>query len=428
MKSVNLALIGALVVSGSAYGGTGGVNPVVSDSTNNTAMGSSALLFTGTANTASGYQALNANTTGSDNTASGDRALANNTTGAFNTASGYWALAGNTIGSANSAYGQDALHSNNYGLYNTAVGFGTLYVNYSGNYNTATGSSALYNNEIGNNNTATGYEALYGQLEATGSNNTATGYAALYSNNGNNNTASGMNALFANKGGHGNTASGVGALYHNTSGHYNIAEGWHAGFNLTTGSYNIDIGNPGVAGESGVIRIGTEVPTALQTKTYIAGIYDNTAVVGIGVVIDSNGQLGTVSSSERFKTDIAPMGSNTSKLQQLRPVTFHYKADPQGTQRYGLIAEEVATVYPELVVRDKNGRIDGVRYDELAPMLLNEMQKQEQKIDTQAKTNADQAVEIRDLKQQVAELNNLKEEMRAALQQLKSKDELVVQR
>src|SRR5450759_1252779 len=126
MKSVNLALIGALVVSGSAYGGTGGVNPVVSDSTNNTAMGSSALSFTGNANTASGYQALNANTTGSDNTASGD-----------------WALAGNTIGSANSAYGQDALHSNNYGLYNTAVGFGTLYINYSGNYNTATGSSAL---------------------------------------------------------------------------------------------------------------------------------------------------------------------------------------------------------------------------------------------------------------------------------------------
>jgi hypothetical protein len=176
-----------------------------------------------------------------------------------------------------------------------------------------------------------------------------------------------------------------------------------------------------------VIRIGTEVPTALQTKTYIAGIYDNTAVVGIGVVIDSNGQLGTVSSSERFKTDIAPMGSNTSKLQQLRPVTFHYKADPQGTQRYGLIAEEVATVYPELVVRDKNGRIDGVRYDELAPMLLNEVQQAQMKI-------AAQDAEISQLKQQQknfatqAELNDLKQQLQAALAALRSKDQLVAQR
>lgn len=142
---------------------------------------------------------------------------------------------------------------------------------------------------------------------------------------------------------------------------------------MTTGSNNIDIGNPGAAKDgakanSGVIRIGTQTPTALQTSAYIAGIYDNTSVSGLAVIIDSNGQLGTAPSSERYKTDIAPMGSNTEKLQQLQPATFHYKADAKGTLRYGLIAEEVAKVYPELVVRDDQGRVDGLRYGELAPM------------------------------------------------------------
>jgi hypothetical protein len=134
-------------------------------------------------------------------------------------------------------------------------------------------------------------------------------------------------------------------------------------------------------------------------------------------VIDSNGQLGTVHSSERFKTGIAPMGANTARLSQLRPVTFRYKADRQSTQRYGLIAEEVAKVYPELVVRDRSGRIDGVRYDELAPMLLNELQKQDAK--------------IRGLEQQVANVNELQHElaeMRTALAAMQSKNQLVAQR
>jgi hypothetical protein len=232
--------------------------------------------------------------------------------------------------------------------------------------------------------------------------------------------------MYRNRNGSSNTASGYGALNANVSGNRNIAVGFQAGANLTTGSYNIDMGNPGestdgVAADSGVIRIGTQSPTALQTLTYIAGIYDNTTVSGLAVVIDSNGQLGTVASSERFKTAIAPMGSNTAKLQQLRPVTFKYKADAQGTPRYGLIAEEVAKVYPELVIRGEKGRIDGVRYDELAPMLLNEAQRQQQKITAQA-------AEIRDLKKQVAELNDLKQEMRAALRELKSKDQFVAKR
>jgi hypothetical protein len=125
------------------------------------------------------------------------------------------------------------------------------------------------------------------------------------------------------------------------------------------------------------------------------------------VVVGSNGELGAVSSSERFKTAIAPMGSSTAKLQQLRPVTFHYKTDFKGTLRYGLLAEEVAKVYPELVVRDEKGRIDGIRYDELAPMLLNEVQRQ--------------ASEIRDLQQQMAVI-------RAAVVKLQPKDERVAQR
>jgi Helix-turn-helix domain/Chaperone of endosialidase len=141
-----------------------------------------------------------------------------------------------------------------------------------------------------------------------------------------------------------NTAIGYEALKANTSGKHNIALGWEAGLNVETGSNNIDIGNPdeatdGEKADNAVIRIGTQSPTALQSQTFIAGIYDNIAVTGIAVVIDSNGQLGTVPSSERFKTAIEPMGANTAKLRQLRPVTFRYKADSQGTQRYGLIAE-----------------------------------------------------------------------------------------
>jgi len=131
-----------------------------------------------------------------------------------------------------------------------------------------------------------------------------------------------------------------------------------------------------------------------------------------------------VASSERFKTAIAPMGSNTAKLAQLRPVTFKLKSDATGTRQYGLIAEEVAKVYPELVIRDESGRIDGVRYEELAPMLLNEVQKQAAEIrdlKEQQKQSVAQAEELRDVQQQLVELH-------AALAKLQSKDELVAKR
>ena len=289
----------------------------------------------------------------------------------------------------------------------------TVHVNQYGQFNTATGSYALSQNTTGSDNTAVGFQAL--AYNTLGMDNTALGALALDVSTGFQNTATGAYALGYNMSGNYNTAMGANALYANSTGNNNIAIGTGAGYSLTTGSNNIDIGNAGVAGESGVIRIGTVTTSpATQTAAYIAGIYGNTASGGLPVVINSNGLLGTTTSSERFKTAIAPMGSKTAKLSELRPVTFHYKADPQGTPRYGLIAEEVAKVYPELVVRDQNGRIDGVHYDELAPMLLNEVQKQ--------------AAEIRTLKQQMAELKTLKTELRTALSKLQNANRLVADR
>jgi hypothetical protein len=197
----------------------------------------------------------------------------------------------------------------------------------------------------------------------------------------------------------------------------NIGLGANSGYNVTSGSNNIEIGNEGTSSDGGTIRIGT---SGTQTATYIAGI-ENAKVTGAAVYVTASGQLGVLASSERYKTAIVPIGTSTEKLQQLRPVTFHLKTDPNGLVQYGLIAEEVAKVYPELVIRDDAGKIQGVRYEELAPMLLNEVQKQERKIDAQV-------AEICDLKQQVAELNDLKQEMRAALLALKAKDRLVAQR
>jgi hypothetical protein len=240
-----------------------------------------------------------------------------------------------------------------------------------------------------------------------------------------------VQALFGNKTGNYNTASGTDALFSNTSGSSNIAAGYKAGYNLTTGSNNIDIGNLGVAAESGTIRIGT---TSTHTATFVAGIY-GTSVTGSTVVVSSAGQLGVTVSSERFKTAIATMGSNSDKLSQLRPVTFHLKTDPKGALQYGLIAEEVAKVYPELVIRNAAGRIDGVRYDELAPMLLNDMQQEHARMT--AKYDA-QAAEISHLKQrerqfdsQATQLRDLQRQlavMQAALAKLQFRESVVADR
>jgi hypothetical protein len=378
---------------------------------------------TGSNNTATGDGTLKSNTTGNYNTASGVGALQNNTTGAGNSAFGYSALYANTTGYNNTAAGFYALLSNTTGYNNTAAGFDALLSNTTGNYNTASGFEALFANTAGNYNAASGYEALYSNT--TGNYNNASGYYALrYNTTGAQNSASGVQALFGNKTGNYNTASGTDALYSNSSGSSNIAEGYKAGYALTTGSNNIDIGNQGVAAESGTIRIGTP---STQTKTFIAGIY-GTSVTGSAVVVSSTGQLGVTVSSERFKTAIAPMGSNSDKLGQLRPVTFHLKTEPKGALQYGLIAEEVAQVYPELVIRNENGRIDGVRYDELAPMLLNEVQRQQNLSAAQAEkiALAEKHAAVQDA--QIARLTGQLDELRTVLLQMRDKDAAVAQR
>ena len=322
----------------------------------------------------------------------------------------------------NTASGQDALYSDTSGSYNTATGFSSLYLNTTGDNNTAAGYQSLYYNSTGSNNTASGYEALYGNN--SGGNNTAAGYQSLYYNlTGSNNTGNGYQALFSNKTGSYNTALGEGALRSET-GNNNIAVGYEAGYYLTTGSNNIEIGNKGLATDNNMIKIGVE---GLQAKTFIAGIY-KTSVSGSAVMVNSSGQLGVVVSSERFKTDIEPMGSHTAMLQALRPVKFHLKTDPHGAVQYGLIAEEVAKVYPELVIRDETGRIDGVRYDELAPMLLNEMQEQQKVMAAQSAKIAaqDERAAAQDTK--VARLQEQLAGIQAALVKLQSTDQLVAQR
>jgi hypothetical protein len=255
------------------------------------------------------------------------------------------------------------------------------------------------------------------------------GKMALANNTtGNNNTASGMYALNGNTTGDYNSAFGYQALNNSQSGLGDIGVGPFAGRNIVQGELNIDIGGWGSADESNTIRIGI---APYHQKTYIAGIYSATGLSGLPVIVTPNGQLGAVVSSERFKTDIATMGANTEKLDQLRPVTFRYKTDVQGTVQYGLVAEEVAKVYPELVIRGENGRIDGVRYDELAPMLLNEVQRDHEHALTQDATIAIQEAKIASLEQQVTKVIDLEHElaeMRAALAALQSKDRVVAQR
>jgi len=152
---------------------------------------------------------------------------------------------------------------------------------------------------------------------------------------------------------------------------------------VESGSHNIDIGNEGKSADTGVIRIGKQ---GTQKSTFISGI-DSNVVTGAAVYVTSDGELGVLASSERYKTSIEPIESNSARLQRLRPVSFHLKANPAGSVQYGLIAEEVNKVYPELVIRDAQGTIQGVRYDELAPLLLNELQQQRQELALLKKSN-----------------------------------------
>jgi hypothetical protein len=274
------------------------------------------------------------------------------------------------------AEGQNALFSLTSGGYNTAVGFFSLRSDTTGSFNTAVGAGTLLANTA-DDNTATGVAAL---LSNTGGfQNTANGAFALFSNNGVGNTAAGYFALLSNTTGNFNTAVGHAALSNNTTGNYNIAVGFGAGSNLTTGDNNIDIGYNvfGVADETNTIRIGNDN----ITTTIIRGISGATVTGGVPVYVNSGGVLGTMTSSARFKDEIKSMDKGSEAILALKPVTFCYKNDNTNTPQFGLIAEEVAEVDPDLVVRDKDGEIYTVRYDAVNAMLLNEFLKEHQKVE-----------------------------------------------
>ena len=357
---------------------------------NNTAVGTGALTDDtgGDYNVAVGNGALQSNTTGFQNMAIGAEALANNIVGNFNMGVGFRALFMNT-GSRNSAVGAAALRNNAGASDNTAIGSQAMKENTTGEDNTAIGAGALAENTIAQKNTATGSQALLSNT--SGSFNTAIGASALFRNTtASFNVAVGVSALANSTGGE-NTAIGRAALFHNTSGSQNIALGVNAGLNLTTGDHNIDIGNAGDADDSDTIRIG-----ATQDRTFIAGIRGTQPPVGIilPVLIDLNGQLGTTVSSRRFKHEIKSIDKESEAILALKPVTFHYKSDQTNTPQFGLVAEEVAEINPDLVVRDADGEIYSVRYDAVNAMLLNEFLKEHRTVQALTSTVAKQEATI----------------------------------
>jgi hypothetical protein len=359
----------------------------------NTALGYQALFsnLVGWYNTAVGFRALYSNYNGWYNTAIGQESLFSNTSGEFNTAVGHAALRLSTTGRNNTAIGQAAMAQNTTGSDNTALGGGALISNTGGAYNTATGSSALQSNTTGKENTASGVSALSGNT--TGSANTAVGYIALLFNAvGNNNTALGHGAG-AKQNGSNNTSVGYEAGYAGSlnderylTGNNNIALGFQAGSQWSTGSNNIAIGSSGTASDAGAIRIGER---GRQNRTFIAGIRGSLVQRGVPVLIDASNRLGMATSLRQFKQDIQPMGDASSKLMQLKPVSFRYMeavADGSKPLQFGLIAEEVEEVMPELVVRNAEGTIETVAYHVLPSLLLNEYQKQNREL-AQAKAN-----------------------------------------
>ncbi len=295
------------------------------------------------------------------------------------------------------AVGVGALASNS-GQANTAFGVGALAANTSGSTNTAVGAFALNQSTISADNTAVGNYAL--AANTGGTSNVAVGSDALYLNTGSFSSAVGQGALQANVVGNANTAVGQKALNLST-GSNNIAIGTGAGQNITAGDNNILIGNSAIAGDVSTIRIGNS-----QTKTLLAGVRGvTTGGSAIPVVIDPSGQLGTVSSSRRVKQDIRDMGDTTDTLMQLHPVQFRYISQgPEAPVQYGLIAEEVAEVAPELVARDSKGEIETVFYDKVNTMLLNEVQKQQRTIQEQATKIDEQASKLAALQVMVDKL------------------------
>jgi Chaperone of endosialidase len=356
----------------------------------NTAEGQQALLSltTGTYNTAVGFFGLESNSAGSFNTAVGAGALLANTA-ELNTATGAGALLSNTTGTQNTANGTFALLRNTTGNDNTANGFGALQLNTTGGLNTALGLGALGVNTTGGVNTANG--ALSLGSNTTGAANTATGAQALFVNAaGNNNTADGYQTLASSTTGSANTAIGYQALSHNTTGSNNIALGVGAGSNVSTANNVVCIGTAG-QDVSDSLYVGNVFETSIDP--------DN-----LPVLIDVTGRLGTQSSSRRFKDDIKPMDKASKAILALKPVTFHYKSDKKRSPRFGLIAEEVAQVDPNLVALDKEGKPYSVRYDQVNAMLLNEFLKEHGKVQELEKGMAALTAQ---LKEQAAQIQKM---------------------
>ena len=322
------------------------------------------------------------------NTFLGNDALLNNL-GGNNTAVGANTLFWNTAGSDNTAVGYNALINNNginsnESVNNTAIGVVSLQNNTTGHDNTAAGVDALGLNTTGIYNTAVGAEA--GFANSTGSQNTAIGYSASVGASGDNNVAVGTHASAGNNGSN------------------NIALGPSAGVSLGSGSNNIDIGSPGAGNDAGKIRIGTR---SVHRNTFIAGISGVTVPTGVSVLIDNTGHLGTATSSARFKDDIKPMDKTSEAILALKPVTFRYKQelDPEGIPQFGLVAEEVQKVNPNLVVRDEEGKPYSVRYEQVNAMLLNEFLKEHRKVEELEANAAQQQRNLAEQQKRIDALN-----------------------
>jgi hypothetical protein len=368
----------------------------------NSVVGSEAMgaLTTGSYNTALGRRALASTTWGESDVAVGYYALTSNVSGFNNVAVGAEALISSTTGSFNVAVGGAAMENTTSGRDNVAVGQGTLGQLTTGSENVAVGELALAANAGGLRNVAVGAESM--STAVSGELNVAVGYGALPLDTSSENVAVGYEALKAATTGTENVAVGPDTLPDVTTGGQNIAIGTGAGGGITAGGNDIVIGTRFTGSdESNTIRIGD-----IQNATYIAGISGQTSASGVPVLVNADGKLGTQVSSRRYKHAINDMGDESDVLLHLRPVSFYYRPerDPSQTRQFGLIAEEVAAVDPDLVSFSPDGQPEAVRYHFVDAMLLSEVQKQRRTLAAQAEAIAEQAREIARLRRAVAAL------------------------
>jgi hypothetical protein len=360
-------------------------------------------------NTAEGQNALLSLTAGTYNTGIGVFSLLSLTDGSFCTGVGAGTLLANTA-SENTGTGAGALLSNTSGSENTADGAFALVNNTQGGANTAIGNEALLNNSTGSDNTGSGRQALINNT--TGGSNTAIGESALFNNiDGGVNTGIGVNVLQNNTHGHNNTAIGVNALGGNATGNFNIGLGSNAGVNVTSASNVICIGADG---------------NNVDNACYIGQIFGATSSGGTAVLVNSNGRLGTATSSKRFKDDIKVMDHASEALFALKPVTFRYKkeVDPQRIPQFGLVAEEVEKANPDLVVRDREGKAYSVRYDQVNAMLLNEFLKEHKAFIEEQRKVQEQGATIAELKSGLKTLAAMVNKQKSQLQKVSVQVEL----